>query len=64
MATKSEEELLTKRQVASILKISPRSLDRMIERKSWPTGLKLGGVRRWRRSVVDQAIAKLDQGNG
>ena len=58
------EELLTKKQVSEILKISTRSLDRLIEKGHFPKGLKLGGVPRWRRSVVDEAIDQLDQSDG
>ncbi|PAY19280.1 AlpA family transcriptional regulator [Rhodopirellula sp. SM50] len=63
MATEVEE-LLTKKQVAGILKISTRSLDRLIEREDWPKGVKLGGVPRWRRSVVNSAIDQLGDNDG
>lgn len=55
------EELLTKKQVSEILKISTRSLDRLIEKGDFPRGLKLGGVPRWKRSTVEEAIDMLDQ---
>ncbi len=58
------EELLTKRQVAEILKLSTRSVDRLIEKGTFPKGIRLGAVPRWRRSVVDEAIDQLDQVDG
>ncbi|MDV6034083.1 MAG: AlpA family transcriptional regulator [Phycisphaera sp. RhM] len=58
------DEFFTKKQIAGILKISTRSLDRLIEREDWPKGVKLGGVPRWRRSVVNSAIDQLGRDDG
>jgi predicted DNA-binding transcriptional regulator AlpA len=55
-------ELLTKKQVAQIVKRSTRSIDRDIEQGNFPRGIKLGtgksGAVRWPRSVVEQWIAE------
>ncbi len=55
-------ELLTKKQVAQVVKRSTRSIDRDIEQGNFPRGIKLGtgksGAVRWPRSVVEQWIAE------
>lgn len=55
-------ELLTKKQVAQIVKRSTRSIDRDIEQGNFPKGIKLGagkgGAVRWPKSVVEDWIAQ------
>lgn len=53
----SGESLLTKKQLADLLKLSPRSIDRKIDAGEFPRGLKLGGAVRWRRSVINAWLA-------
>ncbi len=54
--TTSLDELLTKRQLAELLKLSTRTIDRMISENRFPSGIKLspgrGGAVRWPRSVA------------
>lgn len=61
MSTLSNE-LLTKRQLAELLKISTRSIDRKIAEGEFPPGIKLGagkgGAVRWPRSVYEEWVAE------
>jgi predicted DNA-binding transcriptional regulator AlpA len=53
------EQLLTKKQVSSKLKISCRSIDRKIAQGEFPRGFKIGSsLVRWRLSIIDQWIEK------
>lgn len=53
--------LLTKRQLAELLQVSTRSIDRKIAEGEFPAGIKLGagrgGAVRWPRAVVEDWIA-------
>tara|TARA_R110002049_G_scaffold305056_1_gene500972 strand:- start:7760 stop:7957 length:198 start_codon:yes stop_codon:yes gene_type:complete len=65
MTTQAVDPCYTKREVAQDwLKISTRSLDRLIEKKAWPKGILVGGVPRWRHSTVVAAIDRLEQADG
>jgi excisionase family DNA binding protein len=50
------EELLTKKQIAQVLKLSARSIDRKIAQGEFPKGMKIGSLVRWRRSSIEQWI--------
>ena len=56
------DELLTKREIAELLKISTRSIDRKIADGEFPQGIKLGTGRgaavRWPKSVYDDFVAR------
>lgn len=45
-------------QLAVLLGISPRSVYRLADRKAMPESLRLGALRRWRRSEVERWIAE------
>lgn len=49
-------ELLTKKQLSEILKLSTRTIDRMISEDRFPKGIKIGASRggavRWPKSVA------------
>jgi len=47
-------ELLTKREVAQLLRISERTLERLTETGEGPPSLKFGRSRRWLRRDVEQ----------
>lgn len=49
-------ELLTKKQVAGLTKLSTRSIDRKIEEGSFPRGLTLGRARRWRTKEIEEYL--------
>jgi predicted DNA-binding transcriptional regulator AlpA len=55
-------ELLTKKQLAEILKLSTRTIDRMISEDRFPKGIKInsskGGAVRWAKSVALDWIAQ------
>jgi predicted DNA-binding transcriptional regulator AlpA len=46
--------------VAEALGISVRSLDRMIEAEEFPRPVRFGRQLRWRRSVVEAHLQKLE----
>lgn len=56
------DELLTKRQLAELLKTSTRTIDRKIAEGEFPPGIKLGKGRgatvRWPKSVYDDWISR------
>jgi excisionase family DNA binding protein len=47
-------ELLTKREVAALLRISVRTLERLTEAGEGPSSIKFGRSRRWRRADVER----------
>ena len=51
------ESLVTKRQLADVLNLSTRSIDRKIAEGKLPKGILLGGARRWRKALIDEWIA-------
>ena len=51
---------LSRAQVAEALGISVRSLDRMIEAEEFPRPVRFGRQLRWRRSVVEAHLQKLE----
>lgn len=51
------ELLLRKKETASKVKFSTRTLDRKVADGSFPPGIKIGASVRWRESVIDQWIA-------
>jgi len=51
------ERLLQKKETASKVGFSTRTLDRKIADGLFPAGIKIGASVRWRESVVDQWIA-------
>lgn len=52
-------ELLDVKQVAALVNASPRTVYRLADAGKMPFGLKLNGMRRWRRAEL---IAWLDAG--
>jgi predicted DNA-binding transcriptional regulator AlpA len=54
-------ELLTKTQVASLLKTSPRGVDRLAKLGRIPPPLRLGPkAPRWRATDLEASLARLD----
>ena len=52
-------ELLTSKDVAGILKVDPRTLQRMVSAEKFPASIKISPARsRWRRSDVDAWLAQ------
>ncbi len=51
-------ELLTIRELARALKLSPRSLWRLVRKQQLPAPFRIGGSIRWRVVDVSQWIAK------
>lgn len=51
------ERLRTKRELAELLRLSTRSIDRKISRGEIPPGIKLYGAVRWRQATIDAWIA-------
>jgi len=51
------ERLLRKKETASRVSLSTRTLDRKIAEGLFPKGIKIGSAVRWRESVIDQWIA-------
>ena len=65
MSTEIEDQIYTKKELAAFLRLSQRSVDRAIEQGVLPKGFKIGGGSvRWRKSVIEGVIAKLDQADG
>lgn len=52
-----DESLLKKSQLADLLGLSTRSIDRKILEGEVPQGFLLGGAKRWRKSLVNGWIA-------
>tara|TARA_R110002073_G_scaffold8027_22_gene44934 strand:- start:23358 stop:23609 length:252 start_codon:yes stop_codon:yes gene_type:complete len=52
-------ELLTKKQVSEVLKISTRTLHRLVVEGKFPHGLRVSKSPRWQRSTVEQFIDSL-----
>ena len=51
-------ELLTIRELARALKLSPRSIWRLVRNRQLPSPIRIGGSIRWRVVDVSQWIAK------
>jgi excisionase family DNA binding protein len=51
------EELLTKKQIAQVLKLSARSIDRKIAQGEFPKGMKIGSLVRWPKALIDKWIS-------
>lgn len=49
-------ETLTKKQVAEILKVSVRTLDRWVKAGRFPPPAKIGDACRWKREDVDRHV--------
>jgi excisionase family DNA binding protein len=48
--------LLTKEDVAALLKVQPRTINEWQRQGRFPAPVRLGRLRRWRRSDLDQFI--------
>ena len=51
------QELLTVRQVARLLQVSPRQVWRLARTGALPPPLKIGGATRWRAADIERALA-------
>jgi excisionase family DNA binding protein len=49
--------LLSKKELARLLGVSPRSVDRLVAAGQLPRPIKVGALSRWRRDDVEQWIA-------
>ena len=58
-------ELLTIRELAKVLKLSPRSIWRLVKNHQLPAPVRIGGSIRWRADDISLWIAKgcCEQGN-
>ena len=50
-------ELMTKVQVCELLQVCERTIENMVNAKSFPPPLRLGKTSRWARSVVESWLA-------
>ena len=49
-------ELLTIRELAKVLKLSPRSIWRLVKNRELPAPVRIGGSIRWRADVITRWI--------
>jgi excisionase family DNA binding protein len=47
------ERMLSMKEVAAFLKVHERTIERAITRNRFPAGIRVGGVRRWRRDEIE-----------
>jgi excisionase family DNA binding protein len=55
-AEKTEPQFLTIAQVATLMNVSQRTVNRWVDAGSMPKPMRLGHVIRWNRTVIDQWI--------
>ena len=53
-------EVLTRDEVAALLRIHPRDLRRLVLEGAFPAGFKVGRRLRWRRATVERWISRAE----
>lgn len=57
MANETSEKMLSSRDIAEILQVNPKSVERWARRGEFPAGIVCGRLRRWPRSLLERWIA-------